>query len=246
METFAMDPTPQMFQPMVDLMRNKNFAGAPIIPEYLEDVEPQEQYQYYTSESMIVLGRKLGISPIEAEYLVRGYLGTLGTWALGASDYAVTDLLGHDPMGSGESPDWDIWRENVLMQPFVKKGPLKRTKSETDFYDMLKITRITQNTMNLMRDRDPERVEAYLEDPEVQTFLSLAGNMNEMASKLSELRKIALSVRQSKELNAKEKREELDHIQRERNNITRNMMQFMSKKKVREISEKITNSPKLP
>jgi hypothetical protein len=242
METFSMDPTPQAFQPMMDLMRNKNFTGAPIVPEWLEDVEPQEQYRYYTSEAMIALGRKLGVSPLRAEYIVRGYLGTLGTWALGATDYMIKDVGGVDLTGSGEDPATDPWRENVLMSPFVDRGPLRRTKSEDDFYELLQMTQVATKTFKLMSERDPERVLDYLSSKEAEVLINLNSDFGKLATQLRKINNMMQLVRRDQNQSGEEKRAVLDTMQRQKNALVRDVMQQINQKTVRDIATELESN----
>ncbi len=236
LETFAMDPTPQMVQPMLDLQRNKNFTGAPIIPAYLKDVAPEEQWRHYTSDAMIALGRKLGISPIKAEYLVRGYFGTLGAWTLGAADYMVGDIN-----QGGEEPERG-WEDNVLISPFVDRGPLKRTKSETDFYDLLKLTREVTNTVGLIEKRNPERLMMYLTDPERATLFGISDALEETGKALRDINNTMDQIRGNPDITGEEKTEQLDELQRSKNQLMRDVSGEINEQSVRQVAERMANA----
>jgi len=215
METFGIDFVAQAYKPWDDLRRNKSFTGAPIIPEYMQHIEPAEQYRAYTSDSMIALGRAMNISPIKAEYLVRGYFGTLGTWALGAADYVVGDM---SEGGQRVATDWE---DNVLLSPFVNDGPLKRTKSESKVYDMLKETRIVTNTIRDMTRRSPERLEEYINSDDHKAIYATNKMLERQSKVLRELRNTQDVIRYSKDLTGEEKRDKLHEIQRVINKVTR-------------------------
>lgn len=230
LETFNVDVVPQAFKPMDDLRKNKNFTGAPIIPEYMKVIEPAEQWRSYTSDAMIALGRKLNISPIKAEYLVRGYFGTLGTWALGLADMVVGDLA-----QGGETVSRD-WEDNILLSPFVDDGPLRRTKSQQDLYDMLKMTRTVLNTTNLMRDRNPERVADYLEGKEKQLLLNSNRILERQATKMREIQNKIDAVTSDPDMPGDEKRTVIHELLRQRNTLTRATMKEINPKKLRAIA----------
>jgi len=46
------------------------FTGQPIVPEYLQDVEPKEQYTQYTPEIYKQAGQLFGVSPLKMQSLV--------------------------------------------------------------------------------------------------------------------------------------------------------------------------------
>jgi hypothetical protein len=231
LETFGFDFVPQAYQPLDDLRRNKNFTGAPIIPEYMQDLEPMEQYRAYTSDAMIALGRKMNISPLKAEYLVRGYFGTLGNWSLAMADNMVGDI-----QGTGEEPT-RTWRENILMAPFVDDGPLRRTDSENDLYEMLQETTMVSNTVRMIADRSPERLEGYLSQPKKEILFGLNKDLAGWAQDMRELNNAIDAVQADPTLTGDEKRETIFDLRRARNEISRAVRQNINPEFVDELVE---------
>ncbi len=71
--------------PAVEIYANKNFLGQPIIPSYLEDVLPEDQYKQSTSVlaywlGNTALGRGWGLSPVGIDHFGESVLG--GYWEL--------------------------------------------------------------------------------------------------------------------------------------------------------------------
>lgn len=64
--------------PFMDLALNENFAGAPIIPGYLERLSPDLQYDEKTSTLARRLAENMGGSPMKYDYVMKQYLGGLG------------------------------------------------------------------------------------------------------------------------------------------------------------------------
>ncbi|MFW5438125.1 LPD38 domain-containing protein [Paenibacillus apiarius] len=64
--------------PFVDVAMNQNFAGAPIVPGYLERLSPDLQVDEKTSTPARKLAKVLGGSPKQIDYLGQQYLGGLG------------------------------------------------------------------------------------------------------------------------------------------------------------------------
>lgn len=216
-ETFALQGIPQAFKPYDELRTNRSFTGAPIVPEYMQDVEPSEQYRFYTSDAMIALGRKLDISPAQAEHLVRGYFGTLGAWALGAAD-----MLAGDVHNGGAEPT-KRWQDNILLSPFVDGGPMRRTESEDELYELLQETQRVVNTVRLISRRDPDRVEEYIELPINQALSALNSDLAGWAADTRELKNAQDQVRMDETMDGDQKRREIEALQRDINSIARDV-----------------------
>jgi len=103
--------------PINDLRSNKNFIGSPIIPEYMKNMSPGQQYDEKTSS----LAKKLGeispdkISPKKVDYLVKNYLGIIGQLGIpalseGSTADTVKRIFTADPAYS-----------NDVMQKFYEK-----------------------------------------------------------------------------------------------------------------------------
>ena len=79
--------TPQAIKPAVEATINKNlFTNRDIVPYWLKDKSANEQTYEGTSGTARKISGLLGISPIKAEHMIRGYGGELGLQALNASD----------------------------------------------------------------------------------------------------------------------------------------------------------------
>ena len=231
-ETFNADLTPQIFQPLRDEMRNANFTGAPIIPNYLENVEPSEQFTHYTSQTAIEAGRKFGISPAKLDHRIRGYFGTLGTYALGMSDALIT---AYSEPEFGERPSrGETWRENIvvrsLIDPLVSEGPPRRTKYTTDLYDMINEVQKTANTVSLMTKRQTTRVEEYLSDEGNLEEFSRSKFLSDARSTLNDINKQMDLVRLSKDLSGDDKRVQLWELQRNKNRFAREVVEHLNER----------------
>ncbi|MGI9251033.1 MAG: LPD38 domain-containing protein [Pseudohongiellaceae bacterium] len=226
LQTFHMDMTPQVFQPLVDLRTNKKFTGAPIIPNYLKNVEPGEQYTYYTSEAVREAAQAMGVSPIKMEHLLRGYLGTLGTYGIGAADAMIRAATDPEDRQFGEDPTrGETWKENILVKglidPLVNEGPPRRTKYKTDLYDMLRDAQLVANTVALKQKRTLEELEQYLGNPEKLAQFAVSPALVEVNKIMRELRQQSDRIRQSQDLTGDEKRVQLWQLTREQNKVAR-------------------------
>ena len=228
LQTFNMDMTPQVFQPWQDLAANKNFTGAPIVPNYLKNVEPTEQYTYYTSEAVIAAAQAAGMSPIKMEYVLRGYLGTLGTYGIAAADAMITATVDPETARFGERPSrGDTWRENIvvkaLIDPLVNEGPPRRTKYKTDLWEMIREAEKVAQTVALHERRNIEQIETYLNDPEKMVQYGTDPILNGARLQMNEIRVKMDLIRGAppEEYNADEKRQMIWELTREANKTAR-------------------------
>lgn len=236
LETFNMNPIPQAFKPWQELANNRNFTGAPIVPEYLENVEPSEQYRAYTSDAMIALGRKLNISPLKAEHIVRGHFGTLGSWALGLADMLVGDIA-----NGGKEPT-KTWRSNILMAPFVNDGPLRRTHSENHLYEMLRETQRVANTVRIIANRSPQRLEQYIGQPRQEILSTLNEGLVTWSQDMRALKNAIDAVQVAPDMDGDEKRRQINELERAQNQISREVYQNINPELVQELLEDAENA----
>lgn len=83
--------------PLIEVFANRNFLGQPIVPTYLEDVLPEDQYKQDTSLVAYWLGQAFGLSPTKLDHLAEGFLGGYWEWhkslfPKGGWDYADLSL----------------------------------------------------------------------------------------------------------------------------------------------------------
>jgi GGDEF domain-containing protein len=253
METFALDVRPQAYKPIDEIIRNKKWTGAPVVPAYLEDVIASQQYKHYTSDAMVALGKKMGISPLKAEHLVSGYAAQLGQYSLAVADFIVGDTTngGQKVAPFGREVDdqalFELWGrefyadlpetifDSVFLQRIKAQGPLRRTRSEEDFYDLLKAARTTANTVQLMKLRDLEGLREYLSRGKEATFYGLASTLEERSREVNKINSRMDAVAVNPDMTGVEKRDTLNELQRFKNQIHRATMQQLDVEQLEEM-----------
>lgn len=120
----GVDAIPSMGQPAFEAIANYSaFKDAPIVPPSQEKVLPEDQFTDSTSAVARWGGRVTGTSPLKIDYLIRGYMGTLGGQAAqavpgrdlpplptGAQDIPlVKGFVGTPSIGFGSQPVSDIY-----------------------------------------------------------------------------------------------------------------------------------------
>lgn len=86
----------QAIAPLVDaIMNHDSYTKKAIVPYYMEEgLEAGYQSQYSTNEMARLIGEFFNISPMKVQYVMQGYGGSMGSYALSAVDAitrAVTD-----------------------------------------------------------------------------------------------------------------------------------------------------------
>ena len=78
-EIVSLNLIPQAIRPLVDLYYNEdNRTGRPIVPDRMQDLEPEMQYNSNTSEAAKKIAEITGFSPIQVDYFFRQYTGYTG------------------------------------------------------------------------------------------------------------------------------------------------------------------------
>jgi hypothetical protein len=219
---FGLNPTPQAVKPLVDVASNRSWSGAPIVPESLQEVSAAEQFAPFTSETLIRAGRMFDVSPAKLEYLTRGYFGTLGQYALSASDALLDPSL-----ETGAKPA-DSLADDYVIRRFVRASPYRGTSYEEEFYEVLDQTREAVATLRkIERDQRFSDVEKFLANAEKRTLIALSGQSvggrkagsgaEQVAEKASQITAAMNQVRLSPTLTAEQKRDALDKLQHEKN-----------------------------
>lgn len=93
LESFTPPVIPTAIGPALAAAADYNpFTRRSIVPKSRERLLPEDQAGEYTSEVSRAIGRRLGASPSKIDFLVGGYLGTLGRRGLNAGDAIMRAL----------------------------------------------------------------------------------------------------------------------------------------------------------
>lgn len=218
MDTFSLNPTPQMIKPLIDLYANKDsFTGAPIESGGMENLSKQERINSRTSGLAIALGgvseaaskiltfnpQAQGISPIQIDYAIKAYLGWLGATAAATADLAV------EPFQEGTKVRAPII--DIAAMGFIKTEPQTQSKYMTQFY---------QNNANLQSAAADMRHYAELGDAEkVQKIyeergddIALAKLYDKTSKQFSLLRKQSRMIENNPDIPTEEKRAEMNRL----------------------------------
>lgn len=221
--TFKMDPFPQFAKPAYEaLFANKSsFTRRNIVPEYMKDVDPYWQRRDTTSPTAIAISAltsSLGVGPMQVEHLVRGYFGTLGTYAMDAVDSV---LEGGRSISGGpaapSTPATDYW----FIRSFIKTGAEGGNKAI--YYSELKksVSNAIATVNKLKALGEHEKAMEYAFDK--REDLSMRDYVREMDKNLRGIRLYRSQIYQSRNMSRAQKRDALSRIRLNERRLLRNV-----------------------
>lgn len=213
METFSMNPMPQLFKPMVDLYANKDsFTGRQIETRGMEKLSKSERSTPYTSLVAKAIGKADVLSPVQVDHLIRGYFGWLGTHA------AMTADLMAQPFMDAQKPARRL-DDIFILGDFVKELPSDRSRYVEQFYKQAKAVHEVMGDLKHAREaKDAERVKEILKEKKSEISLNhfYSSAERRMSSINAQIRRVHASSR-----TADEKRAELDRLTAMRNQLAK-------------------------
>ncbi|CAK0760864.1 hypothetical protein CCP3SC15_260005 [Gammaproteobacteria bacterium] len=210
-DTFALNPVPQMFKPVLDLYANKDsFTGAPIESAGMERLSKQERAADTTSPLAIalggmttILGEKGELSPVQVDYAIKAYFGWLGSTAAVTSQYAVM------PFRDGEYPDAK-WLDRASLG-LIKSLPSNQSRYATAFYENNR--QISQAFADMRHYAESNQTDKVIEIMEEKgDKIALAKLYDQTSKKMAAVRKQIREVNANEGLSGSDKREEIDRL----------------------------------
>jgi len=224
LETFNMNPIPQIAKPAIEIAANYDFFRKRSIESpYERNMLPEDRHSVYTSETMRALSALFpeGVntkwygdikSPKQLEHAWNGYTGTIGRMLLNISDVGMRHLMDY-PV----APDWDLSDLPVLGRIYRGDRP-RRTRYEEEFYREANTAVEILGSMNKAKrgEDDPrfDELEEYYGD-----YVDRAKELESYKREISGINKEIREVRMDPDKNRKQKRKELDELQLDKNEI---------------------------
>ena len=147
----------QALAPLVDAYINfDSYTRTDIVPYYMEEgQEAGYQSRYTTNELTRILGEAFNISPIKLEYVLRGYGGSLGSYAL-----AVVDAM------TRAFSDRDLIPQNIDRYPVIRR--FSQTPQggglQQQFYELrTEVNKSVQTLNSLKKEKRMDEYRAYRE-----------------------------------------------------------------------------------
>ena len=214
LETFSVNPIPQVVKPLTESYFNYDmFRGAPI--ENMSDlnVAPEARYDERTSLLMRELGQITGLSPKKLEHIVTGYTGTIGAYVMGAGD-AIVRASGD----YGAAPAIRADQIPVLKSIYQGSAPAKSSQAMTDFYQLLDEANQVYSTIRQYQ-KEGRMGDAQEMLEENRNKLAGRKTMTNAQKQFRQIRNEMELIQRDRNLNSDEKRERIDRLLSKRNNF---------------------------
>jgi hypothetical protein len=211
-DTLAINPVPQGGRPLMEQWAGKNiFTGRPIESLGMRNLLPSQRKGPQTSTTLGValnnqLADKLGVSPVRAEALIRGYFSTIGVLALGVSDIiiqAASDFPAKPTKTLAEYP---------LAGRFVRDSKnSQHSKFLTKLYNITTELNQINSTINHYRAiGDPKKARELFKDK--QSKLRFRKSLNRVKAQVSKINREIERVLTSRRISAYDKRKRINNL----------------------------------
>jgi predicted RNA methylase len=219
-DTFAMNPIPQAVKPMAERAANLNMlTGGRIISRGDEFKNPEQQMNAYTS----LVAREIAEaapdnapewlrSPKTLDFLIRGYFGSLGMYAVDSADALIR--AGGDYPEKPESKMGDYW----MMRRFSPESDLRDTKFVSEFYELHNDIQQIEAKVKAMRERGDVQDAAAVVS-ENREALSYGAATESTGKALAAMRRRENQIHDSRTMTPEQKRDELARLAEQRNRL---------------------------
>jgi hypothetical protein len=226
-DTFSMNPMPQAFKPIQELSSNENsFTGRPIEDQSMARLSPSLRARPETTRLAEASSRGIesalelvgagnsALSPVQIDHLIQGYLGAVGTTAIGTADTLWR-------RAQGEELPARSWDEYQPVKRFYKDLTKEDnyTRYGTDFYTALKKSDQAYADLQHLAKYGEEEKAVALEEKKGDV-LALRTTLNKVNRDMSRINAEMKRVQVDKEMDGKTKRLELDQLRSMRNLMT--------------------------
>jgi hypothetical protein len=211
--TFAFNPIPQTFKPLVEVATNFNFfTMRPIVGQGMQEVEARFQTGPGTSKTAEKIGDLLNLSPMKIDQVIKGYTGTIGGY--------VTDLI--DSI-SNEFSDVPKASKRFEQMPIVKRFILdpEARGSVTQFFELQRSVDTVVKTMSLLeKTARPEEYAKYVQDHiGILGVKDYASNVEKSLKQFRDMRRLIAATK----MDPDEKRDLTVELGRAESNLTANI-----------------------
>lgn len=223
-DTFAMAQVPQLFKPAYEVATNTNsFAGRPVVSYALQFVKPEAQYDPWTSETIRWVAEAMPDiapdwmrSPKRLEHVLRGYVGSIGGYAVDMADF-----MGRSAFDLPETPSMR-GRDVPIVKSFYQTG-VGSTKQTDQLYQMAASVNELQSAIKKYREEGRTEKATGLQTDNM-AMLRVRTEINRAVRRISELNALSKKI-----LNAKGppdiKRTRVDELQLQKQKIAQDIVE---------------------
>lgn len=227
-QQFALNPVPQIVKPLMDVYSNKDaFTARPIESMGMERLRPQDRVTDRTSNvarflgamglpdiSQLPMGRYAPLSPVQIDYLIKGYFGWMGTAALTATNYLTAPIDGR-----GEKPDLKL-RDTFIAGNFAESLPSGSSRYLTQMYEQSKeVEQAYASYHAALKSGDVEGAQKILADDgdKIRKYRTVEAEKKQVSQINTQIKRIEAN----KALSGEAKRMRIDALEQQRNQAAR-------------------------
>jgi hypothetical protein len=226
-ETFAFNPIPQLLKPVIEQYANRDmFTGAPIIGLSLAGLKPEAQATAWTSPLMQEMAKGMPDwapswlrSPRRLEHALRGYFGTMGTYALSTADYGVRGAGLAPP-----APERKLYDLPVVRRFWRDPNP-RYTKYSDMMYELLDESNRVYRTINKYKKRG-QIEEARALAIENKNLLQIRKGLNRLNTQVRKINEASRTIMYNQIMDPVEKRRRLDELTAKKIELTRQVAPY--------------------
>lgn len=231
-DMFALDATPSVAMGFSDVLLNKDWKGAPVVPVQYQDITPRDQFDAQTSETFYKLGQALNISPMKAEHMYSSSFGYLGGYLLHAMDHLLWDESSFGEKAN--EPLTGSKAGNAAIERFITPAVRPYIRETSEFFEIKRQSDEVFKTFGANADERRAITGrmadiGFQDDPllgltkeEKAVLYGLNDALNDVTSSLfgrEGLKTVELTIMYNENLSAEEKREQLDALWQSRNEM---------------------------
>jgi hypothetical protein len=212
---------PQVIKPTAEVMLNVDFfEQKPLIGTFQQGLDTGRQFTDGTSELARVIGNTGLMAPINADHLIRGYLGSFGGLVL----MLTNPIIHHDPTVQRPTLSWnDLMASVPGNSAFMSRDNQNGVKK--DFYVLKEAVDRAAATYNDIKKRTPSEAAEYANKPENRARIGLHTVIDEQAKHLATIRQnmALISNAKEKDIPAEEKERRLKNLQNQEDTILKSL-----------------------
>jgi hypothetical protein len=188
--TLVMNPIPHVAMPIVENIANYSFfTGQPIVGKGMEDVYTPYQANPSTSLLAQLVGKETNQSPLKIDNLIRGYTGTIGTYAVMMLDAAMR----------GEGDDVKATKKLEQMPVFKRFMTTKQGSGTINaYYELKKEVDTAVKTVNFLERQGDYDELAVFQAGRGGKLLGIKDYIKGLDEEMSSLRTFRREARRSK------------------------------------------------
>lgn len=192
----------------IELWANRSFySGQPIETQHEQAMTTDQRYRQSTTEVSKMLG-KMGIaSPVQMDYLIRTYTGSMGILLASMVNPVLRPLSGAEEVSKPEQRLSEMAVFGPLFQPNTGRGLVNAA------YDDIRTIQQASSTFKAML-KEGRRADAEAFAQKFSREIALASTGGAFRQQMGELAQLKRNIAASKDLTPVEKRDQIDKIKR--------------------------------